>query len=137
MLEDRSEWEYLGTLWGQEEVGTLQILYWLDEMTKLWVALEKLGCRQSLLEEDNLRLDEDQTLCLQQLYPSPKNQEFKLKDLALVWQLLFNQSQRTQYGPLIQLLDELNREKIASVEQLRSRLQELAQETTTDRRRDC
>ncbi len=128
LLEDRSEWEYLITLWGQEEVGTLQILYWFDEMAKLWVKLEQLGCRQSLLEEDNLRLDEDQSLCLQQLYPTPKNKELKLKDLAIVWQLLFSQSQRTQYGPLLQLLDELTREKIESVEELRSSLQKLAYE---------
>lgn len=128
LLEDRSEWEYLITLWGQEEIGTLQILYWFDQMTKLWVALEKLGCRQSLLEEDNLRLDEDQSICLRQLYPTPSNKELKLKDLAIVWQLLFSQSQRTQYGPLLQLFDELNREKIESVEELRSSLQKLAYE---------
>ena len=128
LLEDRSEWEDLITLWGKEEIGTLQILCWFDEMTKLWVALEKLGCRQSLLEENNLRLDEDQSICLQQLYPTPKNKELKLKDLARVWQLLFSQSQRTQYGPLLQLFDELNREKIESVEELRSSLQRLAYE---------
>jgi protein phosphatase len=64
LLEDRSGWQMISDLWGSEEIPTLQILYWLDEMAKLWEALEPWHCRQSLLEITNLRVDEDQAWVL-------------------------------------------------------------------------
>ncbi len=128
LLEDRSQWQILSDLWGSEQLSTLQILYWLDEMAKLWEALEPWHCRQSLLEMTNLRVDEDQALGLVRLYPESKEQELTLQDLGEMWQKLFNQSQRTQFASLVNVYRQLSTNEIKSVPQLRANLEAIARE---------
>jgi len=129
IIEDRSHWQPLLELWQKESTSSLQILHWCHQMTKLWTALEKVNCRQSLLELSNLRLDEDQTLILQQLYIEPS--EITIRSLGQIWQTLFRQSQRTQFGSVILLLEDLDRGKIETIAELRSRLEEMAVELET------
>ncbi len=128
LLEDRSQWQTLSELWGSEQLSTLQILYWLDEMAKLWEALEPWHCRQSLLEIANLRVDEDQALGLVRLYPEAKEQELTLAHLGDMWQMLFKQSQRTQFASLATVYRQLSTNEITSVPQLRANLEAIARE---------
>jgi protein phosphatase len=145
VIEDRSHWQSLLDLWREDTVTPLQIVHWFDQMTNLWIALEPLRCRQSLLVLSNLRLDEDQVLALELLYPesnnsiapsqSPEDTEiqisapeeyYTIKTLGYVWQAMFRQSQRTQFGPLVQLLGDLELGKIPSMSSLRVRLSDIA-----------
>ena len=126
LLPDRSEWQLLSERLSSKQLSTLQILSWLDEMAQLWEELSQVGCSQSLLLEANLRLDEDQTLCLQQLYRDTPDAQLTLQDLAQMWRRLFNQSGKTQSGSLIQLLDEVANGKVETVQQLRSQLKDIA-----------
>jgi protein phosphatase len=128
LLEDRSEWPLLVDRWRNEQVPTLQILYGLGQMAQLWVALEPWRMRQSLLEITNLRVDEDQMIGLQQLYKESESGELTLQDLGAMWQSLFDQSQRTQFPSLAQLLGEMRTGEVVKIEQLRSRLQAIADE---------
>ena len=130
LLEDRSDWQMLSDLWGSEQLSTLQILYWLDEMAELWEALEPWHCRQSLLETTNLRVDEDQALGLVQLYPETKEQQqqLTLQDLGQMWQILFSQSQRTQFTSLGAVFRQMRTNEIATINELRSQLQAIAHE---------
>lgn len=128
LLEDRSGWQLLSELWDSEQLSTLQILYWLDEMAKLWQALEPWHCRQSLLETTNLRVDEDQALGLVRLYPDPTEQPLTLQDLGQMWQRLFDQSQRTQYTSLAALFQQMCTQEIGSIHELRSRLESIARQ---------
>ncbi|MBD2084378.1 serine/threonine phosphatase [Trichocoleus sp. ST-U3] len=128
LLEDRSQWPLLHDLDNDAQIPLLQILYWLDEMTKLWVALEPWQMRQSLLELSNLRVDEDQTLCLQRLYKEPANATLSLENLGQVWQKLFELSGRSQLDSLDQLLVNLQSGKIQTPLELRAQLQAIAQE---------
>lgn len=128
LLEDRSEWQLLSDLWDSEQLSTLQILYWLDEMAKLWQALEPWHCRQSLLETTNLRVDEDQALGLVRLYPDPTEQPLTLQDLGHMWQRLFDQSQRTQYTSLAALFQQMCTQEIETIQELRSRLESIARQ---------
>ncbi|MEA5616565.1 serine/threonine phosphatase [Cronbergia sp. UHCC 0137] len=128
LLEDRSGWQFLLDLWQQETTNSLQILHWCHQMTQLWAILEPVNCRQSLVELSNLRLDEDQTLSLQMLYleqPAPAP-PLTVKVLGQVWQNLFRQSQRTQFGPILQMLQDLEMGTIETLAQLRSRLEEIS-----------
>lgn len=127
LLEDRSQWQILADLWDSEELSTLQILYWLNEMAQLWEALEPWRCRQSLLEATNLRVDEDSSLGLLRLYPDPEK-ELTLQDLGEMWQKLFSQSQRTQFASLGAVYRQLCTEDIKSVAELRSHLEAIARE---------
>lgn len=151
LIEDRSDWQYLLDLWQDEKTSSLQILHWFYQMTQLWYALEPVNCCQSLLDLSNLRVDEDQTVALRKLYvATPDNdsaiassaeaemetltipgQPLTIQALGQVWQELFRQSQRTQFGAVIQILDDLEIGKIQTIEQLRSRLEEIAAELET------
>lgn len=128
LLEDRSGWQLLTDLWDSEEIPSLQILYWLDEMAKLWEALEPWHCRQSLLEVTNLRVDEDQALGLIRLYPDVKDQQITLQDLGQLWQRLFDQSQRTQFSSLGSVFRQMCNQEIGTVNELRSHLEAIARE---------
>ena len=146
IIEDRSNWQPLVHLWQEETTSSLKILHWCYQMTQLWALLEPVNCRQSLLDLSNLRLDEDQTLALQRLYvesssslsvsESPEDAEAQtsaipeepltIQALGRVWQALFRQSQRTQFGSVVQMLGDLDVGKIHTIAQLRSRLEEIS-----------
>ncbi len=148
IIEDRSNWQHLLELWQEETTSSLKILHWCYEMTQLWVLLEPVNCRQSLLDLSNLRLDEDQTLALQRLYVESSNSQpgaespedaqaeispipeerLTIQALGRVWQGLFRQSQRTQFGSVVQMLGDLEVGKIETMAQLRSRLEEISVE---------
>ncbi|MEH1867850.1 MAG: serine/threonine phosphatase [Nostoc sp.] len=151
IIEDRSNWQPLVDLWQEETTSSLKILHWCYQMTQLWALLEPVNCRQSLLDLSNLRLDEDQTLALQRLYvesssslsvsESPEDAEAQtsaipeepltIQALGRVWQALFRQSQRTQFGSVVQMLGDLDVGKIHTIAQLRSRLEEISIELET------
>ncbi len=155
LLEDRSDWQHLLELWREDTTSSLQIVHCFYQMTQLWVLLETVNYRQSLLEWSNLRLDEDQAVALQRLYVEPLNEDggqdvrptatefpqevdaqtsatqeqpFTIKALGRIWQALFRQSQRTQFGSVVQLLGEVEVGKIQTMTQLQSRLQAIAVE---------
>ncbi len=128
LLEDCSHWPLLVERWSQPETSTQQILYWLHEMTELWAALEPWRCRQSLLELTNLRVNPDSSftlasLRLQRLYPESADSALQLIDLGQLWQAIFNQSDRTQFGALLELLQQMYRGEIHTIDELRSRLE--------------
>lgn len=148
IIENRSHWQPLLELWQQERTSSLKILHWCYEMTQLWALLEPVNCRQSLLDLANLRLDEDQTLALQRLYVERSNSQpvtespedaqaqtsaipeepLTIQALGRVWQALFRQSQRTQFGSVVQMLGDLEVGKIQTIAQLRSCLEEISVE---------
>ncbi|MHC0061533.1 serine/threonine phosphatase [Nostoc sp. UIC 10890] len=146
IIEDRSDWQHLLDRWQEETTSSLKILHWCYQMAQLWAVLEPVNCCQSLLDLSNLRLDEDQTLALQRLYvessnsqpavESPEDVQAQTSDipeepltiqaLGRVWQSLFRQSQRTQFGSVVQMLGDLDVGKIQTIAQLRSRLEEIS-----------
>ncbi|MBP0017364.1 MAG: serine/threonine phosphatase [Cyanobacteria bacterium SBLK] len=128
LLEDRSDWESLPELWGNSETHLSQLLFWLNEMAKLWEELAIVQCCQSLLEEDNLRVDEDLTLCLRQLYPDRPEGSPDLAELGNIWKRLFSKSGRTLYGSISELISAVCNGECASSEELQSRLQNLARQ---------
>lgn len=129
LIADRSHWPELIQLWLDPKTTQLHILHWLYEMTQLWEALESPHCRQSLLKLSNLRVDEDGVLGLQRLYPEVEtDQPLTLQNLGQVWQLLFQKSQRTQFGSLVELLADLHKGNVQTIHELRSLLEVIATE---------
>ena len=127
LLEDRSQWQRIIDLWKNEEIEMLQILEWLYSMALLWEVLEPWHCRQSLLEISNLLVDEDGVLALQCLYPEPKEQQLTLDDLGQMWQQLLSPSQETQLTALDEVCQQLCSKEIKSIDELRLRLQKIAE----------
>ena len=124
LLPDRSRWKLLTELWSQQKLPTPQIIWFLDEMAKLWQPLRTVSCARSLLIEQNLRIDEDQAFCLQQLYIDPEVSP-TLKDLARTWQSCFSLSSLNHLENLDRLLDKIISEEITEIEQLRLELHNL------------
>lgn len=148
LIEDRSDWKYLLDLWRDESTSCLQMINCFYQMTQLWALLEPLNCCHSLLDLSNLRLDEDQAVALQMLYgptfqqsstsnmltheenntPEQIENVLNIQALAQVWHKLFRESQRTQFGSLLQLLTDLEAGKIDNLLHLQSGLQAIATE---------
>ena len=124
LLPDRSQWQLLTDLWSSQPMPLLQIIWFLDEMAKLWEPLQQISCAQSLLIDHNLRIDEDQAFCLQQLYMDEADSP-TLKDLAKVWQLHFVESNLEQLEELNRLLERVIGGEINEIEQLRLELHNL------------
>ncbi|MGB3508807.1 MAG: serine/threonine phosphatase [Microcoleaceae cyanobacterium] len=123
LLEDYSSWPRLADVWGSQQISKHQILSWLQQMTELWAALAPWHCCKSLLERENLRVSETDNyyIKLQYLYSRPGEPE-NLQDLMQFWQWLFEQSQRTQFGWVTALLQDLRDGEIKNIEELRARL---------------
>ncbi|NJR48554.1 MAG: serine/threonine phosphatase [Leptolyngbyaceae cyanobacterium CSU_1_3] len=127
LLEDRSSlMPLVQYLKARPSVPMLQILHWFYEMAEIWDALKPLQCHQSLLELQNLRLDEDHTLCLQRLYESKST--LSLQDLGAIWQALLAQLSQTQSAALHLLLADLQNGQITLTDELRSRLETIARD---------
>jgi protein phosphatase len=154
IVEDRSEWMQLLDRWNDPQIPSSQIIYWLDYTLKLWVALEPWQMRQSLLEVANLLLDEDARICFQRLSSEPVDRQLQLTDLAQMWKSLFDrpnrsdtnhpdrsrstpsdsssvdedESDRAYSTSLANLLHAMHSGEVARVEEVRSRLQQIAYE---------
>ena len=127
-LEDRSHLTLLvDRLRHDRALSMPQILHWLHEMVSIWEALAPWQCCQSLLDPQNLRIDEDQMLCLQKLYPDPSPAP-SLRHLGEVWQFLLDQRSQTQIAALYLLIADLQTGKLITTDELRSQLEAIAHE---------
>lgn len=130
LIEDRSQFTLLVDLWKVDAANLppLQVLHWLYEMTELWQALQPWHCQQSLLDLSNLRVDDDQALCLQRLIASPLGSDPELVMLGLVWQNLFATANIGQRENFATLIDELVSGKLLDIETIQARLESIARE---------
>lgn len=135
VVEDRSSWPLLADSWNDPEIPSSQTIYWLDYTLRLWLSLEPWQMRQSLLELANLRLDEDNRICLQRLYAEPVSSntlasfsQLELVDLAKMWQSLFDRKDREPSPSLANLLQSIENGELTKVEEVRLRLQQIAYE---------
>jgi len=132
LIEDRSHWPTLVDLWKDHQIPDIHLLQILHEMSSLWIASEPWQCQQSLLELSNLRVDEDQSLGIVRLYKNPPEIDLKIPNLGQVWQNLYCQTGRTLFGPIGILINDLKLESISTIDELRSRLQEIADELQSE-----
>lgn len=118
LLSDRSSWSLLTDTWIREDLSLIQILWSLNEILKLWNPLEQINCTGSLLIKSNLRVDEDESFCLQQLYINSDNVNPTLIDLGKTWQLWLNESGVTNQEKLNNLINSIIDGEIKTVEEL-------------------
>lgn len=128
ILPNRNDCLLLTELWTNPELPFQQILWFLNELAKLWIPLSEVGCSQSLLIKENLLLDEDQSLCLHQLYLDQSDAKPTLQNLVQTWQIWLQESGRQQNQSLEELIKQVIEGAINTVEQLSAYLQQLALE---------
>lgn len=126
LLSDRSLWRHLLELWQDNTTTPIQINQLLLAITKLWAQLTPWNACRSLLELSNLRVNNIGTLALQRLYfepaSDPTDGQVTLQELGKVWQHLFEKSQRTKVGAMVELLAQMQAGEIQTIEQLQSLL---------------
>jgi len=132
LIEDRSQWPTLIDLWRDHQIPEIHQLQIFHEMVALWIALEPWHCRQSLYDLKNLRVDEDQSLGILRLIVDPPNSNSDLPELSQLWQQLYYQSDRTLSGPIGGLINDLKQKTISDINDLRSRLQVVADELQSE-----
>ena len=125
LLPDRSRWELITQFWSRQNPPLSQVVWFLDEMVKLWQPLQQISCASSLAIAENLRIDEDESFCMQQLYIDD-GEPPTLQDLARTWQSCFAQSNLSNSDSLEELLDRLISGEIIEIEHLRQELQDLS-----------
>ena len=125
LISDRSQWQLFGELCLEEKPPLSQIVWFLDEMAKLWTPLSKVSCGRSLLVDSNLRVDEDWSFCLQQLYMDETENPPSLQDLVQTWQNHLSKLDRDDLDALHRVLEQAISDELKDVEQLRIQLQEL------------
>ncbi len=128
LLPDRSHWQLIPDLLINHSLLTLQIIYWLNQIVTLWTSLTTINCCQSLLVEDNLRLDEDQSFGLLKLYPDLPNNPPSLQKLGQLWQTWFTKGGYPSSSKLATLIQQVADGKLNQVAELRLQLQDLASE---------
>lgn len=128
LLSDRSSWDLLTDVWSQEDLPLIQILWSLNEMLKLWNPLAKINCTQSLLVKNNLRVDEDESFCLQQLYLDSATEKPTLIDLAENWQQWLQESGKANQKKLTSLFTRVIEGEIQTIDELSEQLHQITPE---------
>ncbi|MGK7889792.1 MAG: serine/threonine phosphatase [Leptolyngbyaceae cyanobacterium] len=135
ILENRSVLLPLPDAIAQADIVLPQILHWLHEMTELWEILAQHRCCASLLTPDNIRVDEDQILCLRRLYLDHREARPQMADLGELWHHLRKCSSLPWPDSLEQIHQDLCTCTITDTDTLRHRLEFVAdkiyQETVT------
>ncbi len=129
LLEDFATFPTLLEKFSDQKTSPQQMVEWIEQMANLWEILDPGNLRQSLLELNNLRVfpQDPYPVCLQRLYTN-RSSSLSLSDLGWLWKTLVQQSQRTLFGSLTQLLRDLSEGKIETITQLEMQLIEVREE---------
>ncbi|MEO1297437.1 MAG: serine/threonine phosphatase [Cyanobacteria bacterium J06636_16] len=122
VLEDRSTWRQLSDVWSSESAEPLELIHWFYEMVDLWESLVAFEAEPSLLNHENLLIDDDQILCLKRLLYRPSDRTYDLKDLGLLWQSLLQKSSDSRFAPLEQLAMAIGTGEVTEPEIIKERL---------------
>ena len=132
ILENRELLPPLNEAIAQPNVVVPQILHWFHEMTELWEMLAQHRCCASLITCNNIRIDEDQILCLRRLYVDASDRPYSLRDLGILWHDLHQQSLIVWPETLTQLYKDIEDGVIPDVDVLRQRLESAADKIYQD-----
>jgi protein phosphatase len=111
------------------ELSLTQVFTYLDHTAKLWQELARVNYGQTLLEEDNLGVDSENSVVIRQLYPDKSTSPSKLADFLQNWLVLLEKAGRSEARFLLELLDLVKEQKINSIRELREQIQVFLEET--------
>jgi len=128
LLSDRSNWKNLSRSWQENHPSSLEIIYCLDKVVSIWEYLVESQCGQSVIEEKNLCLDEDEVFGLQQLYLDEEQNQPTLQDLGEFWQRLLGKLEQPIAKPLEELLEKMVEGKLRDAQELSTSIEEIAEQ---------
>ncbi|MEB3289614.1 MAG: serine/threonine phosphatase [Leptolyngbya sp.] len=124
VLEDRSTWPRLETLWPTKIDDPLQQTQWLFEITLLWQALDPWQGQITLLNPDRLVLSPNDLLCLSHIDTSATKPN--LPALGQVWQRMLLTDSLAPALAIQQLIQALAEGHLTPLERLQEALADLA-----------
>jgi protein phosphatase len=127
VLEDRTGWRSLRNTWQEEDPDPLEVLHWFYEMTELWQALMPWAGQASLLNPENLRIDDDQILCLQRIDQDRDAAKVDLDALGQCWQGLLADHASDADSALLTLADGMAAGKVLHMDQVQEKLAAIAE----------
>lgn len=125
LIEERADWSRLQDMWKLGEIAPLQQLHWFYKMAELWDWLARWQAQSSLLDPQNLCVDEDQVFCLSRLQFDPEAAP-ALMQLGLLWQVLTEPARGSLPVEIQALIDQLAAGKIDAIAALYTQLIALA-----------
>ena len=93
ILEDEEKYATLYSQCQEPQQSPLLITDWCQKLLQLWIYLEPWSVRLSLLDLDNLYVDDHQQIYLQRLIPEIAGQSLSPQDLAHLWLKLLPDSE--------------------------------------------
>lgn len=132
VLEDRSTWRTLGDLSHTADIEPLELVHWFYEIVNLWAALVDFAAEPSLLEPDNLRVDDDQILCVQRLIYKAGDRTYSIKDLGLFWRALLQQFTAISIPALDNLAMDIGLGTLTNVATIKEHLATIADNLQSD-----
>ncbi|MEM9275010.1 MAG: serine/threonine phosphatase [Cyanobacteria bacterium P01_F01_bin.143] len=132
LLPERSSWQSLTELWSQPKLPLLQVLWYLGEMAKLWAPLSQKYCATSLFIQNNLKVDEDQSFCLERLYSDNPEQQPTLAELVAKWHSWLIDSGQTYPEQLLSVLEQTISEEIRDIEELLNQLHQIVDQLESE-----
>ena len=132
LLSDRSGWQLLTELWQDDTVPWEQVIWSLNEMLKYWTPLSQVGCTQSLLTPENLRIDEDGAFGIVELYLDSHEQVPTLQDLVVQWDSWLKALDDRYQTELAEVLHQVISGEIESVNDLQAKLYSLVDSEEVD-----
>lgn len=127
ILEDRTGWRSLVDTWQAAAPDPLEVLHWFYEMTELWQALMPWAGQASLLNPENLRIDDDQILCLQRIDQDRDAAKVDLDALGQCWQGLLADHASDADSALLALADGMAAGKVLHMDQVQEKLAAIAE----------
>lgn len=124
ILEDRSTWPRLDTLWATKTADPLQQTQWLFEITLLWQALAPWQGQVTLLNPDRLILSPNHLLCLSHIDISDARPT--LVALGQTWQRMLITEALPSALAIQQLIQALANGHLTPLDRLQEALAELA-----------
>ncbi len=132
IIPRRNHWQSITEYWQTRNPDTNQIFAHLQKMTKLWKSFIKVKCCETLLNLDNIGVDQDGNLYINKLYPDVSDNSPRLSQLLEMWVGLLGETERKELPLILQLMIAVDQGEIRDIKQLRSRLDQLSQETQLD-----
>jgi len=126
VIEDRSTWRTLTDLAKAGVVEPLEFVHWFYEMLTLWTALSTFEAESSLLDPENIRVDDDQVVCLQRLLFNLSDRPPTLKTLGQFWQTWLTDLLPSQMVTLNDLVKAMARGEIREVAAVKEHLAKIA-----------
>lgn len=85
IISNNQIFKTLEEYWQNNTPDKTVVLSYLQSMAKLWRIFTKLNCRTTLLKIDNLKIDFNETLILDKIYPDSESDPPLLRELVETW----------------------------------------------------